>query len=155
VPEVSRAIERLRKAQVALERATAGLLRVAEGLGDAAVERFREQVIHELLANQYPRDLVLLREIAPRLPPDAMPSDLGVPHPLADSMLRWLEERFGIAAHLQPGQELEIPVARLSRFEVEEDVPPDSGQLVRVRVLQPGWRVKGRELRRPHVEIVS
>jgi hypothetical protein len=152
--QVVTAISRLQQAQAQLESRAAELLRVANHLGDAAVKRDREALVQDLFGRQYPRDLALLLHAIAHAEEADKGNALRIAGSLGDSLLRWLEDQFGVAPQLAIDQELEVPVSRLGAWDLEEDKPTDRGQLVRVRVRLPGWTLQGRLVVRPQVQIV-
>lgn len=153
---VLRAVRQPQRAQETQERCAANLLRVVESLGEAAVDTYRRGLAAELLERHYPRDLALLREALMRLPASSISRELTTGRVLIDSMLRWLEERLDVTRYLLPDQELDVPAGKLDGYELDGGGPAEGfGGLVRLRVLQPGWRLAGRLVVKPLVKLVS
>ena len=62
---------------------------------------------------------------------------------------RWLQEQFGLEAVYEPGQELEIPAARLKAFDLTGQEADQSDGICRIKIVAPGWKREGRVLRKP------
>ncbi len=71
---------------------------------------------------------------------------------LPDAILQWIGDAFGLKPDYETGAELELPGKALTRFEIASDVEVADDDLVRVRVICPGWQRKGEALLRPRVK---
>jgi hypothetical protein len=151
---VERARRDLARATDALTARAAGVARVADRIGAAALEAERETLAAELVSDRILRDALELRDAFAVALPGTLPPGLEVLRKLPEAVLEWAQRRLGVQAYLRAGEELEVPADRLAGYELEGDARP-AGGLVRVRIVAPGWKRAGRVLARPQAVLVG
>ena len=149
------ALARLKKAYGAFSARGLDVVALADGLGEAAVQRHTEFLVRELAERHFLRDVLALRDAFASVPNRQLPPEVEVLRALPDSLLRWFGERLHLSPYLDANQEIEIPTTRLSAFEFEGNPPQDLGQLIKVRVLFSGWKHSGKPLIPPRVELLE
>jgi hypothetical protein len=151
---IARARDAVTRAGQALEERLAAFQGVADGIEQAATERFRALAVRELRDDQLVRDLADL-QAALAAHPGRLPGDLEPFRHLPEALLRWLQRRFGLAPHLEAGRVMEVPSEKLDGFAIAGDrgEAPD-GVLVRLRVLAPGWKRGAEVVVPPRAEVI-
>jgi hypothetical protein len=155
-----RQVERARARLVtAFEKASAAgeaLVRVADAIAETAVERRESALVASMVESRIVADLVELRRLfsvraagADTTPDRGLAPYLNVPAALLD----WLCVSFGLEPLFEAGALIEIPRSRADSFMLAGTLPPGSG-LVRVRVVSPGWKRRGKTVARPSAEVV-
>lgn len=162
VPDVQRspdrkrtaaAIERLRKAQAVAAARADDLLAVAHDLGRVAVAKVLDEMVAELVDRELLRDLMALQTAFEQV--QTLPGEMRRLNLVPEALLGWIADRFDLVPDLKPGQELTVPASRLDRFDVAGDRPADAGGLVKIKVLEAGWKRGGKCVVKPHVKVVQ
>lgn len=149
------AIEQCRKAQELLSSRALGVLAVADRLGEAAKEECLSGLARDFAGQQFPRDVVALRDAFAEVPSQSLPAGLEVLRKLPAALLQWLDEHMRLTPELCTGQELEVPAKSLENFQIEGENPAASHGLAKIKVLAPGWKYKGKGILPPQVEILA
>lgn len=68
------------------------------------------------------------------------------------AVLRWISTFLHVEAHLEPGAEREVSAETVSKYDWRGD--PAATDLMRIRVVAPGWKWRDRLLAKPLVEVV-
>lgn len=147
--QVQDALDQLARAQAELTARGIDLLNVAHAIGRNAITTFKQELVDGLVQDNLLRDLEQLRTGLAATP---LSADLRL---LPEATLNWLCRHLDLSQHLQPGQELEVPVERLSQYYLQ-GAPPAPGQpLAKLRVVTPGWKHQGHILISPRVTVAA
>lgn len=147
---IQEVLDRLAAAQSELSARGVDLLAVAHELGRTAVESFKADLLRSLVEDRLLPDLKRLIGLMA-----AAPCSADDPRSVPEATLNWFERHLDLTEHLQPGQCLEVPVARLSEYQVRDSLPSSGLSLVKIKVQAPGWKCRGRTVVPPTVEIVQ
>ncbi len=151
---IARARDAVTRAGQVLDEKVAALAAVADGLEQAAVERFRLLAVRDLREERLLRDLVDLRAAFARHA-GALPDELEPFRQLPEAVLRFLELRFQLKPHLETGRVMEVPSEKLDAYDVAGDRgDAPGGVLVKVRVVAPGWKRGSEVVVAPRVEVI-
>lgn len=152
---VTRAREGVTRAGQKLTDRLAELERAADGLEGAAVERFQSAAVRELAEDQLLRDLGDLQAAFASTPAGGLPAHLEPFRHLPEAVLRWMQTRFGLTPYLEAGKVLQVPSDKLDNFALTRDRgDAPAGELVRLRVLAPGWKRGGEVVVPPRAELI-
>ena len=77
------------------------------------------------------------------------------PRLLPEATLNWLCRHLELSQHLHPGQELEVPAAQLSQYDLAGPAPDSAKPLVNLQVVAPGWKHRGQIVIRPRVVVAA
>jgi hypothetical protein len=151
---ITRARDAVTRASQALDERLAALQAVADGMDEAAVERFRSLAVKDLHDQRLLRDVADLQGAFARHS-EGLPDELEAFRHLPEALLRWMQLRFGLKPHLEAGRMMEVPSEKLDAFEIAGDrgEAPD-GVLVRLRVLAPGWKRGSEVVVPPRAEVI-
>ena len=151
---ITRARDAVTRAGEVLDERLAALHAVANGIEQAAVERFRALAVKDLRDERLLRDLADLQGGLARHA-EGLPDEVEAFRHLPEALLRWMQLRFGLKPHLEAGRVLEVPSEKLDGFEIAGDrgQAPD-GVLVRVRILAPGWKRGSEVVVPPRAELI-
>ena len=120
------------------------VLAASTEIGDAARSAYRTELVTSL------GDEGILAAID-RVITESTPADQAVGR-FRDVLLGWLRRQFDLEPVYEPGQLMSVPRQALERLSVEGAVPDlPSTSLVKIRVIQSGWRVGPRHFLKPHV----
>ncbi len=152
---VDAALARYEKAcRIASARGEA-LAALAREIGEAAAERHSAKIIQEMCKRQLLRDIVELRDAFTEQAPGSLSPRLEALRLLPDAFLQWLETHFRLTPVGAVGKILEIPIARLDNYTCTFDVPTDANRLVRVCVVETGWKRGDAVLMPPRVRLAE
>ena len=151
---IQAAIERLEKAQQVVTARSADLLALAGEIGEAAVVKERQHLVQSLADNRLLDYLSALGEWFTETSRDSLPQGLSDLELLPKAIMDWLADRLALTPYMTAKEELEVPAAKLSSFDCETDSQPGEEVLVKIRVLQPGWKCGRNILIRPRVELI-
>lgn len=153
VAKVEASVKRYAKAaRLAHERAE-DVSAVAQFIADAAVEKFRVSVLADWAERAFLRDVLDLRRLFDTNPD--LPKDVQSFRLLPNALLEWLGSRFDMHPFGEVGKVLEIPADKLGNYSYDFDVPGDSGELVSIRIISPGWKRNKTPMIPPRVELVA
>ena len=143
-------LDELSTAQAELTARSVDLLRVADELGRNAVETHKQAQFESLVEDQLLPELQRLREHLASV--STTPDDLRL---VAETALNWLARALDLSEHLETGQSFEIPRSQMDQFDFDGAQPDSGEELVRVVVLAPGWKRRGRIVIPPQVRLVG
>ena len=152
---IEKAREAVTRAAQVLDERLAALERVADGLEQAAVERFQSLAVGELREEQILRDLADLDAAFAAVPEGALPPEVEPFRQLPEAVLRWLQLRFGLTPFLEAGRVMEVPSEKLGGYMVSGgrgDAP--AGVLVKLKVLAGGWKRGAQVVVPPRAEMI-
>jgi hypothetical protein len=155
-----RQVERARARLVtALEKASAAgddVVRVADAIAEAAVERRESGLVASMIESRVLVDLVELRRLfsARAAFSDVTPDRELVPYlHVPAALLDWLCVSFGLESSFEAGAIVEIPRVRAESFALAGSLPPGTG-LVQVKVTSPGWKRRGKTVGKTSGEVI-
>ena len=117
------------------------VLKSSDAIAAVSVERTKESMVRSLLEHEVLAALY-------SCPAGDVASALRI-------HARWLQEQFGLEPVYEPGQELEIPAARLKAFNVTRSEAGETDGICRITIVAPGWKREGRVLRKPLASLSS
>jgi hypothetical protein len=139
-----------------LDDRLAGLQRVADGLEQAAVERFQDAAVGELRDDQLLRDLTGLQAALAAMTEGGGADTIEAFRHLPEALLRWLQAHFGLKPYLEAGKVLQVPSDKLDGFSLTRDRgDAPTGVLVRIKVVAPGWKRNGEVVVAPRAELIG
>ncbi len=150
VRQIDMALRKLDQAQQLAATRGADLLAIAASLGNAAVEKRLQELAAQLAKQELLRDILALKDAFAGASPGSMPAEIERLQLLPDALLQWLADSLGLSPSPEQG-ELEVPAAKLARFDCDFSPPADGSQLVRVRVTYRGWQRNGKSVIRTRV----
>jgi hypothetical protein len=148
------------------KRAVAGLLRALgdvsrhqdlalgglESMRVLAAEDREQQLAIAALQDHLLDDLMELgRALSASEPSDGLAHLRAVPA----AVLRWASVHMNLEPALATGDRREIPVGSLDRYDLDDVPHAQSGDLVMVQVVRPGWKWRGKVLTKPRVRVCS
>lgn len=134
------AVKRFRQAYRLATARAEDVLAVANSLGEVAVQKHTNLLIRDLCEKQFLRDLIALQDALAEVPAGSLNPRLESLRLLPDTLIQWLEERFGLAPSGRVGEELDIPASKLANYAYEFNPPDDPKALIRVQVVVSGWK---------------
>ena len=146
------AIRNLLKALADVARHNERAIEGFEAIRSSAADRREGELVAAALQDHLLDDLVALDRIlsASRSSDnDGLVRLRAVPA----AVLRWAATNMKVEPILSVGEEREVPVAVLERYDCDETPGFVSGRLVTVRALTTGWKWRGKELVKPRVAI--
>ena len=146
---VKEVFDHLARAQAELTATGIDLLNVAHAIGRNAVTTFKQELVDSLVQDNLLQDLDQLRTDTAATP---LPANLKI---LLEATLNWLCRHLELSQHLHPGQELEVPTAHLSQYDLPGPTPDSAQPLVNLQVLAPGWKQHGQTVIRPRVMVAA
>lgn len=150
----TRAVASLLKALADVARYNELALEGFEAIRSSAAERREGQLVTAALQDHLLDDLVALDRI---LSTGMNSDDDGLVRLRAvpAAVLRWAAANMNVEPILSVGEEREVPVAALERYDCDKTpaIRSGPGRLVIVRVLAPGWKWRGKVLVKPRVAI--
>jgi hypothetical protein len=147
--QVQDVLDQLARAQAELTARGIDLLNVAHAIGRNAVATFKQELVNSLVQDNLLHDLEQLRTALAATP---LSADLRL---LPEATLNWLCRHLDLNQHLQPEQELEVPTDRLRQYDLEGPPPDAAKTLVRLQVIAPGWKYRGKSVIRPRVVVAA
>ena len=142
-------LDQLARAQAELTARGIDLLNVAHAIGRNAVATFMQALVNSLVQDNLLHDLEQLRTALAATP---LSADLRL---LPEATLNWLCRHLDLSQHLQPGQELEVPAAQLSQYDLPSPTPDSVKPLVNLQVAASGWKYRGQTVIRPRVVVTA
>src|ERR1035437_3416093 len=147
--QVQDVLDQLARAQAELTARGIDLLKVAHAIGRNAVATFKQELVNSLVQDNLLHDLEQLRTALATSP-------LSADHRLLpEAVLNWLCRHLDLSQYLQPGQELEVPTDRLRQYDLEGPPPDAARALVRLQVIAPGWKYRGKTVICPRVVVAA
>ena len=151
---IARARDAVTRAGQVLDERVAALAAVADGLEQAAVERFRALAVRDLRDDRLVRDLADLQAALARHA-GTLPDEIEPFRHLPQALMRFLEQRFQLKPHLETGRVMEVPSEKLDAYDVAGDRgDAPGGVLVKIRVVAPGWKRGAEVVVPPRVELI-
>ncbi len=153
---VHRALSAMEKAYQTLTVKGTAVLTLADHLGQAAVQKYTNDLIREMESEKFLRDILAMRDAFNGIPQGQLPAEVEPLRLLPEALIRWLEDRFNLTPYLSLNQELDVPVEKLSNFDVQgmpAEMPANS--LVKIRVVMPGWKYAGKSIAAPQVKMIE
>ena len=152
---IEKAREGVTRAGQVLDERLAALERVADGMEQAAVERFQSLAVAELRDDELLRDLADLDAALAGMAEGALPAGVEPFRRLPEALLRWLQLRFELKPFLEAGRVMEVPSEKLGGYTLSGargDAP--AGVLVKLRILAPGWKRGAAVVVPPRAEMI-
>jgi hypothetical protein len=142
VRRIDAAVRKFDQAQQTAAARGADLLAVVAALGAAAVEESQAKLAAQLADRELLRDILAMKDAFAVALPGSLPAEFERLRLLPDALVQWLSDALALAPSAEQG-EMEVPAAKLARFECDFQSPEDANQLVRVRVASRGWNRNG------------
>jgi len=119
------------------------VLAASTDIADAARSAYRAELVTSLADDG-------ILAVLDRVVTESTPCDEATAR-FRDVVLSWLRRQFDLEPVYEPGQSMSVPRQALERLHVEGAVSDLTSSLVKVRVIQSGWRIGPRQLVKPHV----
>jgi len=127
------------------------VLRIFHAIGESAVSDRMDEMVASLLNQHIPRDVLHLENSATQGTIQATGSEQRL---FARAILNWMEEWFGLVSQTVHGT-IEVPLAQLDSFDIlNEPSEPIRQNLVRLKVVSPGWIRRGKVVVLPTAELL-
>ena len=149
-----RAIAGLLKTLTEVSRRSALALNSLESMRNSAAEHREHQLVTAALHDNLLDDLLSL-DRALSLGGDTGDPELVRLRAVPAAVLRWAAVHMNLEPVLMVGDTRDIPAGALDKYEWDEATGARPGRLVTVRVLKPGWRWRGKVLKKPKVQITE
>jgi hypothetical protein len=146
---VKEALDHLARAQAELTATGIDLLNVAHTIGHNAVTTFKQELVDSLVQDNLLQDLDQLRTDTAAIP---LPANLKL---LPEATINWLCRHLELSQHLHPGQELEVPTAQLSEYDLLGPSPDSAKALANLQVVAHGWKHRGQTVIRARVMVAA
>jgi hypothetical protein len=121
------------------------VLSASHAIADLAVARTRERLVKDLIDDGV---LVTLdRMVAGDAPIHVVNA--------REVLVGWLRRTLDLEPRYDPGETLDVPSRALTEMVVEGLRVNDDARLVTVRVIEAGWKARGRVVVKPTIELVA
>lgn len=144
--KLRRPLERLVKALSHVSAATDAAFQTIEDARQRAIIDEQRRIVSSLLSGRLLHDVSALHEAVFC---DPIPERVAAYRNVPEAFCSWLEEHLLLAPIQTAGVEMEIPANRMDQFDWPSERPIQTGALVRVRIVSPGWKWRGSVVAKP------
>jgi hypothetical protein len=150
---MARAVAGLANALNDVSRHSPMVLDGLESISRSAADNREGQLVKSALQDNLFDDLVALDRVLSRITDGG--HDLAPLRAVPAAILRWATVHMQLEPMLVVGETREVPVGSLDRYELDETLSVPTGVLVKVRVLTPGWKWRGKVVAKPRIQTTN